>query len=41
VVEAYGGRVAFLPLVPDVSTTDIARRLRAAEERLPGQDQIL
>jgi rfaE bifunctional protein nucleotidyltransferase chain/domain len=27
VVAAYGGRVAFLPLVPGVSTTDIVRRI--------------
>ena len=32
VVEAYGGRIAFLPLVPGISTTDIARRIRAAEQ---------
>jgi rfaE bifunctional protein nucleotidyltransferase chain/domain len=30
VVAAYGGRVAFLPLVPGVSTTDIVRRIREA-----------
>ena len=28
VVEAYGGRVAFLPLVEGVSTTELIRRLR-------------
>ena len=28
VVQAYGGRVEFLPLVPDVSTSDIIRRIR-------------
>lgn len=28
VVEGYGGRVAFLPLVEGVSTTDIVRRIR-------------
>jgi rfaE bifunctional protein nucleotidyltransferase chain/domain len=29
VVEAYGGRIAYLPLLPDVSTTDIVRRIKA------------
>ena len=29
VVEAYGGRVEFLPLVPDRSTTDLVARIRA------------
>ncbi len=28
VVKGYGGRVEFLPLVADVSTTDIIRRIR-------------
>ena len=28
VVEAYGGRVAFLPLIAGVSTTELIRRLR-------------
>jgi rfaE bifunctional protein nucleotidyltransferase chain/domain len=28
VVTAYGGRIEFLPLVPAVSTSDLARRLR-------------
>lgn len=28
VVEAYGGRVAFLPLVPSISTTDLVERIR-------------
>jgi D-glycero-beta-D-manno-heptose 1-phosphate adenylyltransferase len=32
VVEAYGGSVELLPLVPGVSTTELARRLRAAGE---------
>jgi rfaE bifunctional protein nucleotidyltransferase chain/domain len=27
-VQAYGGRIAFLPLVPGVSTTDIVARIR-------------
>ena len=31
VVEGYGGRIEYLPLVPGVSTTDILRRIRAAE----------
>jgi rfaE bifunctional protein nucleotidyltransferase chain/domain len=30
-VEGYGGRVAFLPLVPHLSTTDLARRARGLE----------
>jgi len=29
VVEGYGGRVEFLPLVPGLSTTDLGRRLAA------------
>lgn len=29
VVEGYGGRVAYLPLVPGVSTTDVLARIRA------------
>jgi rfaE bifunctional protein nucleotidyltransferase chain/domain len=29
VVEAYGGRVEYLPLVPGVSTTDVVGRVRA------------
>jgi rfaE bifunctional protein nucleotidyltransferase chain/domain len=31
VVAAYGGRVAFLPLMPSLSTTEIVRRLVAAD----------
>ncbi len=31
VVEAYGGRIEYLPLVPGVSTTEILRRIRLAE----------
>ncbi len=27
-VHAYGGRVAFLPLIPGLSTTDLLRRIR-------------
>jgi D-beta-D-heptose 7-phosphate kinase/D-beta-D-heptose 1-phosphate adenosyltransferase len=27
-VEAYGGRIAYLPLVPNASTTDIVQRIR-------------
>jgi D-beta-D-heptose 7-phosphate kinase/D-beta-D-heptose 1-phosphate adenosyltransferase len=30
VVEAYGGRVAYLPLVPGVSTTELLRRVQSA-----------
>ena len=29
-VEAYGGRVAYLPLVPGVSSTDVIARVKAA-----------
>ena len=28
VVEEYGGRIAYLPLVPGVSTTDLLQRIR-------------
>ena len=31
VVEAYGGRIEYLPLVSGVSTTEILRRIRLAE----------
>lgn len=27
-VESYGGRIAFIPLVPDISTTDLVRRIQ-------------
>ncbi|MCX6921811.1 MAG: hypothetical protein NT154_01120 [Verrucomicrobia bacterium] len=27
-VESYGGRVAFLPLLPGISTSDLIRRIR-------------
>jgi rfaE bifunctional protein nucleotidyltransferase chain/domain len=30
-VEAYGGRIAFLPLLPGISTTDLIERLRRAQ----------
>jgi rfaE bifunctional protein nucleotidyltransferase chain/domain len=33
VVAAYGGRIAFLPLLPSLSTTDLVRRIR----QLPGE----
>lgn len=29
VVEAYGGRIEYLPLVPSISTTDLIQRIRA------------
>ncbi len=32
-VESYGGRIEYLPLVPGLSTTDILARVRAADER--------
>jgi rfaE bifunctional protein nucleotidyltransferase chain/domain len=28
VVAAYGGRIEFLPLLPDISTTDLVRKIR-------------
>ena len=31
VVEAYGGRIEYLPLVPGVSTTELLRRIRLSE----------
>jgi rfaE bifunctional protein nucleotidyltransferase chain/domain len=31
IVERYGGRIAYLPLVPNSSTTDIIRRIRETE----------
>ena len=33
-VEAYGGRIAFLPLVPGHSTTDLEAKLRGTAEGL-------
>ena len=32
IVEAYGGRVEFLPLVPSVSTSGIIRRIEGEPE---------
>jgi rfaE bifunctional protein nucleotidyltransferase chain/domain len=32
VVESYGGRIVYLPLVPDRSTTDLVRRIRELGE---------
>ena len=32
VVEAYGGRVAFLPLVPGLSTSQLIQRIRQMED---------
>lgn len=32
VVEGYGGRIAYLPLVPGLSTTDLIARIRAKTE---------
>ena len=32
VVESYGGRIAFIPLVPGSSTTDLFRRIKALDE---------
>jgi D-glycero-beta-D-manno-heptose 1-phosphate adenylyltransferase len=28
VVEGYGGRIAYLPLVPGLSTTELLKRVR-------------
>ena len=35
VVQSYGGRVVFLPLVPGISTSEIIRRI----QQLPGGAQ--
>jgi bifunctional ADP-heptose synthase (sugar kinase/adenylyltransferase) len=32
VVESYGGRIEYLPLVPGVSTTELLARIRAKVE---------
>jgi rfaE bifunctional protein nucleotidyltransferase chain/domain len=34
-VEGYGGRIVYLPLSPGLSTTELFRRLRAAEGGTP------
>jgi D-beta-D-heptose 7-phosphate kinase/D-beta-D-heptose 1-phosphate adenosyltransferase len=31
IVAGYGGRIEFFPLIPDVSTTDVIRRIRELE----------
>lgn len=31
-VESYGGRIAFIPLVPGASTTDLVRRMRELDK---------
>ncbi len=31
IVESYGGRIEYLPLVPGISTTEILKRIRLAE----------
>ena len=36
IVRAYGGRIAFLPLVEGVSTTRIAARLSSGSDRAQG-----
>lgn len=33
VVEGYGGRIAYLPLVPGVSTTDVLKRIQDSPQR--------
>ena len=33
IVESYGGRIEFLPLVPSLSTTELVRRIRESGER--------
>jgi rfaE bifunctional protein nucleotidyltransferase chain/domain len=35
VVASYGGRIEFLPLLPDHSTTDLVRRIRDLAHRNP------
>src|SRR5262249_19881214 len=32
VVESYGGRVEFLPLIPGISTSELIRRVRGLDE---------
>jgi rfaE bifunctional protein nucleotidyltransferase chain/domain len=32
VIEAYGGRVLFLPLLPEISTSELIARIRSVEE---------
>ena len=34
-VEAYGGRVEFVPLLPSTSTTELVRRVRRPEDAEP------
>jgi D-glycero-beta-D-manno-heptose 1-phosphate adenylyltransferase len=36
IVEAYGGRVAFLPLLPGMSTSELIRRIRQLEDAALG-----
>jgi D-glycero-beta-D-manno-heptose 1-phosphate adenylyltransferase len=37
VVEAYGGRIEFLPLVPAVSTSEVIRRIQGLGREGPGE----
>jgi rfaE bifunctional protein nucleotidyltransferase chain/domain len=37
VVEAYGGRIEFLPLVPAISTSDVIRRIQGLGREGPGE----
>jgi rfaE bifunctional protein nucleotidyltransferase chain/domain len=37
IVASYGGKMAFLPLTPASSTTDIVRRIRETEHTHPGE----
>jgi bifunctional ADP-heptose synthase (sugar kinase/adenylyltransferase) len=41
VVEAYGGRVAFLPLVPGLSTSQLIQRIRLMEDSVALEDRFL
>jgi D-glycero-beta-D-manno-heptose 1-phosphate adenylyltransferase len=36
IVEGYGGKIAYLPLLPDVSTTDIVRRIQENAKTMGG-----
>ena len=35
IVEAYGGRIAYLPFVPDTSTSDLIQRMQNEKLSLP------
>ena len=39
IIENYGGRIEFLPLVPGVSTSDLVDRIQA-EELIEGEPEV-